>query len=60
MKIGSRLAIIVFSIIAVAHLTRLLLGISLAIGDWNVPQLVSVLGVIGPGFIAWLLWQESK
>jgi len=60
MKIGSRLAVIVFSVIAIAHFTRLFFGISLTIGDWNVPQWASVLGVIGPGLIAWLLWRESK
>jgi hypothetical protein len=60
MKIGSKLAIIVFSIVAVAHLMRLLLDINLTIGNWIAPLWVSGLGVVGPGLIAWLLWRESK
>lgn len=60
MKTGSKLAIIVFSLVSVAHLLRLLLGINLSVGNWNVPQWVSVLGVIGPAAIAMILWKESR
>ena len=60
MKTGSKLAIIVFSLVATAHFLRVLFNVSMTIGDWNVPQSVSVLGTLGPGLIAWLLWRESK
>jgi hypothetical protein len=60
MKTGSKLAIAVFSIVAVAHLLRLVYAVDLSIGSWNAPMWVSVLGVIGPGVIAILLWRESK
>ena len=60
MKIGSKLAILVFSIIAIAHLCRLIFAMEMTIGDWILPQWVSVFGVIGPGIIAALLWKESK
>ena len=60
MRIGSKLAVILLSIVAVAHLLRLILDTGLTIGDWAVPQWVSLLGFIGPGVIAWLLWQERK
>ena len=60
MKIGTKLAIIFFTLVAIAHLSRLISGISITAGDWIVPQWVSVLGVIGPGFIAWLLWKENQ
>jgi len=60
MKTGSKLAIIVFSIVATAHLLRLLFAVSLTIGNWSVPQGLSVLGFVGPGTIAWMLWRESK
>ncbi len=60
MKIGSKLAIIVFSIVATLHLLRMVFGVSLTIDSWLVPQWVSVLGVVGPGVIAWLLLKESK
>jgi hypothetical protein len=60
MRTGSRLAIIVFSIVATAHLLRMIFAISLTVGDWSVPQWVSMLGFVGPGAIAWMLWRESK
>ena len=60
MKIGSKLAIIVFSLVALAHLLRLVLGIAVSIEDWAVPQWISVLGFFGPGVIAWLLWREAR
>ena len=60
MKTGSKLAILVFSIVAIAHLCRLIFAIDVTIGDWNLPQWASVFGVIGPGVIAALLWRESK
>lgn len=60
MKIGSKIAIIVFSIVAIAHLLRVIFGTSLIIGTWNAPMWISILGVIGPGAIAWMLWRESR
>ena len=60
MKTGSKLAVLVFSIVAIAHLLRIIFGVNLIIGDWSVPQWVSALGVVGPGAIAWLLWRESR
>jgi len=60
MKIGSKLAILVFSIVAIAHLCRLIFAMDVTIGDWAVPQWVSLLGFAGPGIIAWLLWRESQ
>lgn len=58
MKTGSTLAILVFIIVAIAHLLRLSSGISVTVGDWNVPQWVSIVGAIVPGAIAFLLWKE--
>ena len=60
MKPGSKLAIILFALVAIAHLLRLLGDISMTVGDYIVPQWVSVLGFIVPGSIAWLLWKEGK
>ena len=60
MKTGSKIAIIVFSIVATAHLLRLLYNVDVTVGNWAVPQWVSVLAVAGPGLIAWMLWKESK
>jgi hypothetical protein len=60
MKTGSKLAIFLLALVAVAHLLRLIYGISITVGEWVVPQWVSALGIIAPGVIAGLLWQESK
>ncbi len=59
MKIGSKLAITVFSIVAIAHLLRLVYAVDVTIGSWDAPMWVSVLGVIGPGAIAGMLWREA-
>lgn len=60
MKTGSLLAIIVFVIVAIAHLWRLVTGAEVTLNGATVPQWVSVVGVVLPGLIAYLLWQESK
>ena len=60
MKTGSILAIIVFTFVAIAHLLRLIYNMDVTVGEWNIPQWVSVLAVIGPAAIAIMLWRESK
>ena len=60
MKTGSRLAIVLFSVVAVAHLLRLVSNINVTVGEWGVPQWISVFGVIVPGIVAYLLWKESR
>lgn len=60
MKTGSFLAIVVFILVAVAHLVRLFSGTEVVIEGNVVPLWVSVIGVIVPGVIAWLLWKESR
>jgi hypothetical protein len=60
MKTGSMLAILLFTLVAIAHLLRVLGGIEVTVGDWSVPQWVSVVGVIVPMAIAGLLWTESR
>ena len=60
MKTGSKLAIFLLALVAVAHLLRLIYGINVTVGEWIVPQWVSLLGVVAPGAIAGLLWEESK
>ena len=60
MKTGSLLAVIVFILVAIAHLMRIVSGTEIVIGGNNIPQWISVVGVVVPGLIAWLLWKESK
>jgi hypothetical protein len=60
MKTGTLLAIILFALVALAHLVRLIDRTEILVGTMAVPLWVSVLGVVVPGLIAWLLWRESK
>ncbi len=60
MKMGSLLAVIIFILVAVAHLMRIISGTEIVIGGNNIPLWISVVGVVVPGLVAWLLWKESK
>lgn len=60
MKTGSKLAITLFSLVAIAHLLRLLYATPITVSDWDVPQWISLIGVVVPGGVAWMLWRESK
>ena len=60
MKTGTLLAIIVFIVVALAHLYRLVTGAELLLNGEIVPQWISVPGVLLPGLIAWRRWKESK
>jgi hypothetical protein len=60
MKTGSLLAIIVFLLVALAHLARLVYGAEVIVAGTVIPQWVSVIGLIIPALIAFLLWKESK
>jgi hypothetical protein len=58
MKIGSTLAFVLMLLVAAAHALRLLFGVEVTAGDMSVPAWVSVVGIIVPLGIAWLLWRE--
>jgi protein-S-isoprenylcysteine O-methyltransferase Ste14 len=60
MKTGSFLAAVLFSLVALAHLLRLVTGTPVMVGETSVSMWISVLGVILPAAIAWLLWRESR
>ena len=60
MKAGSKLAILLLTLVAIAHLVRLLGGVEVTVAEWSVPQWVSMVGVIVPLVIAGLLWTERK
>ena len=60
MKTGSLLAIIVFTIVAVAHLLRLVDGTQIVVGSTSIPMWVSYVGILVPGLIAFLLWKETR
>jgi hypothetical protein len=59
-KTGSVLAVGLFGLVAFLHLVRMLSGTEITVGGIVVPLWASLPGVIVPGYIAWLLWSESK
>jgi H+/Cl- antiporter ClcA len=58
MKTGSLVAMIFVCAVGALHVVRLIFGISIVVGDVNIPQWASLLAVIGMGLIAGLLWRE--
>ncbi len=60
MKTGSLLASILLSIVAFGHLLRIAFGVELLVEGLVIPQWPSILGVVIPVGIVWLLWKESK
>ena len=60
MKIGSKLAVLVFTLVALTHLLRLLTQAEITVNGGVIPQWASLAGVLVPGAITWLLWRESR
>jgi len=57
---ASQLAMILLSLVALAHLVRVIYGWDVTIGTWSAPMWVSYLGVVIPGGLAFLLFKEIK
>ena len=60
MKPGSLVAIILLELVAVAHLLRVVLGLQVTVGTTDIPMWVSVIGIIVPAGVAYLLWREGR
>ncbi len=50
---------IIFTVLTVAHLTRLLTGAEVIIEGWVVPLWVSGVGVLVAGTLAFKLWRNQ-
>ena len=59
MKPFTTAAVVVFTLVAVVHLLRILLGWEVTIQGAAVPMWVSYLGVLIPAVLAVMLWRES-
>lgn len=46
--------------IALAHAARLLFQVRVVVANIDVPLWVSVVGILGPGVLAILLWRECR
>lgn len=60
MKLFTKIAIAVFSLVALLHLLRLVFGWEVIIGGVIIPFWVSVIGFLAAGVLAVLLWREMK
>lgn len=59
MRTGSLLAVTLLTAVAIAHLLRFALGLSLTVAGVAIPPWASLFGVLVPGGIAYLLWREG-
>jgi hypothetical protein len=60
MKPAALAAVIVFTVVALAHLLRLVFQIEVVVGGTVAPMWASVVGVVVPLGIAVLLWREQR
>ncbi len=60
MKPFTRIAVIVFSLVALMHLLRLLFSSEVTVNSSVIPMWVSVLGFLVAGALAVMLWREAR
>jgi uncharacterized membrane protein len=60
MKPAALAAVIVFTVVALAHLLRLVFQVEMVVGGTMVPMWASVVGVVVPLAIAVFLWREQR
>ena len=60
MKPASLIAVLVFSLVAIAHLLRLAFQTEVLVAGATVPMSVSVVGLIVTGALAVALWREAQ
>lgn len=60
MKPFTAVAVLVFSLISLLHLLRLIFQGDILFNGIVVPIWLSLFGFILPGFLAFMLWRESK
>ena len=54
-----RLAGTIFGIVAVFHLLRVVIGVSVIISGWELPIWVNVLGFVATAILCGLMWRVS-
>lgn len=60
MKSASKLATVLLSLVAIAHLARLLWHVPIIIGRYDVPLWFSIVGVLIPSALALALSRERR
>jgi hypothetical protein len=51
-------AAILFAVVSIAHLLRIVFDVPVTVADESIPMWVSVIGVVVPGMLAWLLFRN--
>jgi len=59
MKPALLLAAFIFSLVAIAHLLRLIFQVEVLVGGAAIPMWVSIVGTVVPGALAIALWREG-
>jgi hypothetical protein len=60
MKPASLIAVLVFSLVAIAHLLRLVFQAEVLVGGATIPMWVSAVGLLVAGVLAVALWREAQ
>ena len=60
MKPFTTIAVIVFILLCLAHVLRLIFGMEVRIGSYDIPQWISIVGILFAGLMAIMVWKESK
>ena len=60
MKPFTTIAAVIFTVMALAHLYRLVRPFALVIDGCSLPQWLSIIGVLVPAGLALMLWREAK
>jgi len=60
MKPFTTLAVIVFTLVALAHLYRLVRGLDIVVQGHAIPQWVSIVGLVVAAMLAIMVWRESR
>jgi hypothetical protein len=60
MKPFTTLAILVFILVALAHLYRLVRGLDIVVQGHALPQWISIVGLVLAAVLAVMLWRESR
>ena len=60
MKFATLIAVVVFSLVAIAHLLRLITQVEVLIGGEVIPMWPSVAGFLLAGILAIALWRQGR
>ena len=60
MKPFTTIAVVIFAVIALAHLFRLIHPFPVVIAGCSLPQWLSILGLLVAGGLSLMLWREAK